>query len=92
MIINFKHKGLKQYFLKGDHKGLNPDNLLKIRRILFDLQTARQINDMNQPAYSLHKLKGELKDCWAVSVSGNYRIVFKFKNNDVFDVDYIDYH
>lgn len=47
---------------------------------------------MNLPGYRLHRLKGELKRFWSVSVSGNWRIIFRFESEDTFDVDLIDYH
>jgi proteic killer suppression protein len=42
--------------------------------------------------YRLHPLKGDQKGYWSVSISGNWRIVFRFENGDVFDVDLVDYH
>jgi len=48
--------------------------------------------DLDLPSYKLHALKGKLKSFWSVSVSGNWRIVFRFKKGDVFDVNLIDYH
>jgi len=47
---------------------------------------------MNLPGLRLHPLKGRLKGTWAVDVSGNRRVVFRFKGNDAVDVDYVDYH
>ena len=47
---------------------------------------------MNLPAFKLHPLKGKLKGCWSVSVSGNWRIVFRFEGMNVCDVDLVDYH
>ena len=39
------------------------------------------------PGFDLHPLKGKLKGRWAVSVSGNWRIVFRFDNGNAYDVD-----
>jgi proteic killer suppression protein len=47
---------------------------------------------MGLPGYQLHPLKGELAGFWAVSVSGNWRIIFRFENGSAYDVDLIDYH
>jgi len=44
------------------------------------------------PGYRLHPLKGVLAGCWSVSVSGNWRIVFRFDGAHVCDVDFVDYH
>jgi proteic killer suppression protein len=40
----------------------------------------------------LHPLTGELKGFWSVTVSANWRIIFRFDDSDVVDVDLIDYH
>jgi proteic killer suppression protein len=47
---------------------------------------------MDLPGYRLHLLKGELAGFWSVSVSGNWRIIFRFENGAAYDVDLIDYH
>ena len=47
---------------------------------------------MNLPGLRLHPLKGRLKGAWAVDVSGNWRVAFRFEGNDAIDVDYVDYH
>jgi proteic killer suppression protein len=48
--------------------------------------------DMALPGLQLHALKGDRRDSWAVSVSGNWRVTFKFSGSDIKDVDYEDYH
>jgi toxin HigB-1 len=47
---------------------------------------------MNAPGFGLHPLKGNLKDHWAVSVNGNWRLTFRFEGADAILVDYQDYH
>jgi len=47
---------------------------------------------MKLPGLGLHKLKGNYKNFLSVQVSGNWRVIFKFKSNDVTDVGYLDYH
>ena len=42
--------------------------------------------------FGLHGLKGKQKGLWAVSVSGNWRIVFRFEKGNAYDVDLVDYH
>jgi proteic killer suppression protein len=49
-------------------------------------------NGDNIPGYRLHPLKGDLKGLWSVTVRANWRIVFRFEGNDVFDVELVDYH
>ncbi len=92
MIESFKHKGLKKLYQHGDQKQLDPRFIGRIEDILARLDVADVIQDMNLPGYSLHALKGTLKNQWSVLVSRNWRIIFRFENGSVFDVDLIDYH
>lgn len=94
MIVNFKHKGLENFFLKGDGSKLQSHHLKRIRLILTTLDNAESLNDINVPGFQLHQLKGKLKGVSSVSVNGNYRITFRFdeKKIEVLDIDYLDYH
>ena len=92
MIVSFKHRGLKLFYEKGTTRGLNADLVNKIREILTLLDAARTAEALRLPQYRLHRLKGNLSGFWAVSVSGNWRIIFRFDNEDVCDVELIDYH
>jgi toxin HigB-1 len=47
---------------------------------------------MNLPGFRLHRLKGDLKDFWSVTVRANWRVIFRFEQGDAYDVDLIDYH
>ena len=92
MIKSFRHKGLKNFFEKGDIKGINPNYAPKLNRILTRLDFAEIIQDIDLPGYRLHTLKGDLKNLWAVDVSQNYRITFKFEYGNAYILDYQDYH
>lgn len=92
MIRSFRHKGLEKFFLTGKTSGIRADHAKRLRLILGRLAAARNPQDMALPGLRLHPLKGELKEFFAVNVSGNWRIVFRFQAQDVFDVDYLDYH
>ena len=56
------------------------------------LDRALRPSDLDLPGYRLHPLKGSLKGMWSVTVSSNWRIVFRFGDGDEFDVDLVDYH
>ncbi len=92
MIKNFKHKGLKKFFESGSTAGIQAAHGTKIRDRLTFLHTAACIEDMNLPGYRLHELKGKLAGHWAIDISGNWRISFKFERGDAYDVNYEDYH
>lgn len=92
MIRSFRHKGLRQLFEDGDRSKVQAAQADKIGRILARLDASAAADDMNLPGYRLHPLKGDLAGCWAVSVSGNWRIVWRFEGPDAVDVDLMDYH
>ncbi len=92
MIKSFKHKGLELFFNTGNKKGSKPENSKKIARILDRLDASIYPGDMNLPGYKLHQLIGKKSGTWSVRVSGNWRITFKFEEEDAIIVDYQDYH
>lgn len=92
MVWSFRHKGLRRLFEDDDRSKVRADQADKISRILAFLNRAAEPDDMALPGLRLHPLKGELAGFWAVSVSGNWRIVWRFDGPDAVDVDLIDYH
>jgi proteic killer suppression protein len=52
----------------------------------------RSAGPASAPGWSLHPLKGDFREHWAVSVSGNWRLTFRFDGSDVRLVDYLDDH
>lgn len=92
MIRTFKHRGLKRLYERGDRSQVGGDHFDRIEDILARLDVAAVPSDLDLPGYGLHPLKGKLKRFWALKVSGNWRIVFRFKDGDAFDVNLIDYH
>lgn len=92
MIKSFKHKGLERFFTKGNTSRIQAKQARKIADQLAFLHAAQTIDDVDKPGYNLHELKGKLKGHWAINVSGNWRIVFVFKDGDAYLVNYEDYH
>lgn len=92
MIQSFRHKRLKRLYEKAIAKGLSAEMVPKIERILARLDVATRPEMMNLPGLGLHPLKGKLKGFWSVWVTGNWRIIFRFDGDHVFDVDLVDYH
>ena len=92
MIRSFRHKGLAKFFETGSKAGVEPQHAERLRLILARLSAATSPQDMGLPGLSLHPLGGDRKGAWAVSVSGNWRVTFKFVGNDADAVDYEDYH
>ncbi len=92
MILGFRHRGLEQYFVAGDPRGIHASHRPKVRRILARLEAATSLRDLDAPGQRLHPLKGRLKGRWALDVDRNWRITFAFDGRNCDQVDYEDYH
>lgn len=92
VIRTFKHKGLGRFFTKSDHRGIPARHAARIERMLDRLDASARPGDMDVPGYRCHPLKGERAGEFAVSVSGNWRITFRFDGEDAVEVNLEDYH
>jgi len=92
MILRFRHRGLRRLYEDDDRRSLNAQHVDRIANVLARLSRAIEPGHMNLPGWRLHPLKGDLAGFWSVTINGNWRIVFRFENGDVTDVDYLDYH
>lgn len=92
MIKSFRHKGLRTLFESGSAAGVQPNHAKRLRMQLAALDTAQAIDDMDIPGFRLHPLKGELVGRWSVSVNGNWRVTFEFREGNAYVLDYEDYH
>ncbi len=90
---SIRHRGLKQLYESGEARGLPATIVPKIADILLAIDEAEHPQDVALfPGWKLHPLKGDLKGFWAVTVTGNWRVIFRFEKGDAFDVDLVDYH
>ena len=92
-IKTFRHKGLKRLYEAGSTSGVPPRLADKIRDMLATIDTADSVSEIGLfPGWRLHPLKGDLAGRWSLTVSGNWRIVFRFEEGDAFELDLLDYH
>ncbi len=92
MVSNFKHKGLRLFYRKGDGSKLPPAQIPKIHRVLTAMDTAKSPGDLGMPGFEIHPLEPRKSGQWAIKVTANWRIVFRFEHGDIHDVDLVDYH
>jgi toxin HigB-1 len=95
MIISFIHKGLELFFTKGNTKGIKQDHVKRLKLRLLFLDSVEKIEDFEQfPNFKLHKLSGNFKNHYSIWVSGNWRLDFKWNEEDknIEVLDYVDYH
>ncbi|MBS0615000.1 MAG: type II toxin-antitoxin system RelE/ParE family toxin [Verrucomicrobia bacterium] len=92
MIKKFANKGLEKFYQKGSKAGIQPAHAKKLALLLDRLESAVKPQDMSFPGSDFHPLKGKFEGCYSVHVNGNWVVIFRFKEGDVYDVDYLDYH
>ena len=92
MVISFRHRGLKALYDGRTTRRVAPDHGRKLLDILAALDRSRGPEGMDLSGFRLHELRGRLKGHDAVSVSGNWRVTFRFEDGSAVDVDYVDYH
>ncbi len=92
MIKSFRHRGLKALYEDRRPAKIAPSHIAKLARILSALDRSSGPDGMGLPGFRLHPLKGGLKGHFAVSVSGNWRVTFRFEDGHAVEIDYLDYH
>ncbi len=92
MIKSFAHKGLEIFFFTGSTGGMQAKHARRLSMILDLLNHAAIAMDMDFPGSRLHMLKDHLAGVWSVTVSGNWRITFRFEDGNAYIVEYQDYH
>lgn len=91
--MKFHHKGLRALFEEDNARHVRADMVQRIRHILLLLDAAQSPSSIDsRPGFRLHPLKGDRLGQWSMSVSGNWRIVFRFVDGEAVDVDLVDYH
>ncbi len=92
MIRSIRHKGLLRFFVHDDHRGIPARFAQRILRMLDRLDQCARPEDMDIPGYKFHALKGGRQGMYAINVSANWRLTFRFEDEDAVDVNLEDYH
>lgn len=92
MIASFKHRGLKRLYERGDRSKVQPEYVVKLENILFALDNASVVQDLDIPGFRLHPLSANYEGYWSVTVRDNWRVIFRFDDSQAHDVELIDYH
>jgi toxin HigB-1 len=92
MIKTWRHKGLKLFYDTGSKAKIQANHADKIHDILQALDFATFPEQLNLPGLNFHKLSGDLKGFYSITVNKNWRVIFMFEGQDAILVDYLDYH
>ncbi len=90
--MKIRHKGLRVFAATGSTRGIPSPLAGKLLRILTALDRATRVEQLDNPAWRLHPLKGDVAGYWSIRATGNWRVVFRFEAHEAVDVDLVDYH
>lgn len=92
-VTGFAHKAIRRLFEQGDAKGLPPDAVDKLRKMLAFLEAMREERELRDiPVWKAHRLTGDRRGTWSLHVTRNWRLTFRIDGDDVADVNLEDYH
>ena len=94
-IRNFVHKGLKRLYVEDSGRGVPPDTVDKLRKMLAYMDDMQEPDELRAlPAWKVHTLTGDRKGTWSLSVTRNRRLTFRIDHaeREIFDVNLEDYH
>ena len=92
MIRSWANSATRKFAENGKNKfsGLDVDSAAEL---LAALDAAGSLGDLSPlKSVGLHKLSGDRKDQWAMTVNGPWRVCFEFRDGDAWDVEIVDYH
>lgn len=94
-IRNFLHKGLKRLYAEDSEKGLPPDVVDKLRKMLTFLNEMEDPDELRAlPGWKAHTLTGNRKGLWSLHVTRNWRLTFSvdIAEREIVNLNLEDYH
>ena len=94
-IRSFVHKGLKRLYTEDNPRGLSPNAVDKVRKILAFIQNMENADELRSiPVWKAHQMSGDRKGTWSLHVTRNWRLTFRIDaaENEILDVNYEDDH
>lgn len=93
MIRSFASAETERFFATGKSRRLPPEIIKRAAMRLTQLNAATSIEDLRfPPSNRLEMLKGGRKGQWSIRINDQWRVCFRFADNDAFDVEVADYH
>ena len=93
-IRSFAHKGLKRLYTEDSAKGVPPDTVDKLRKMIAYLENIEAVDELRLlTAWKPHTLAGDRRGVWSLSVTRNRRLTFSIDvENQIVDMNLEDYH
>ncbi|MGC8494611.1 MAG: type II toxin-antitoxin system RelE/ParE family toxin [Syntrophobacteraceae bacterium] len=93
MIKTFAQVWLEDFWNEGSHKHVPPELSQRLIRKLDMVNRSKELKDLAAPPSNhLHPLRGDRQGQWAISVSGPWRLCFRFEDGEIFDLELVQYH
>ena len=96
MIVSFKGKVSKDIWATNESKTLPKDLWIRAKALLTMMHATSTLDDLRirgePPSIRLHKLRGDRRDYWSVTIKLPWCITFTFKNGEFADVMIENYH
>lgn len=93
MIESFKDKEVEKIWIGKISRKFPTQIQQTARRKLRMLNNAQTLSDLRiPPANRLEKLKGDLKGFHSIRINEKWRIVFKWSNSNIHNIEIVDYH
>lgn len=92
-IRTFAHAGVRRLYQQDQPRGLPPEAVGKLRRMLTFLQAMETVDELRTlPHWKAHRLTGDRAGTWALHVSRNWRLTFRIDESGITEVNFEDYH
>ncbi|MGA9071758.1 MAG: type II toxin-antitoxin system RelE/ParE family toxin [Terracidiphilus sp.] len=94
-IREFVHKGLKRLYDEDNAKGIPASSADKLRKMLAFLEGMDDAEELlSLSSWKAHRLTGDRKGMWSLSVTGNLRLTFRLDaaECEIHEVNLEDYH
>jgi proteic killer suppression protein len=93
MIRSWANSRSRRFYTEGKKSKFHSMDTDAAEDLLAALDAAESLKDLSPlKSLGLHKLSGDWAGQWALTVNGPWRVCFRFKDGDAFDVEIIDYH